>query len=511
MNTFYPSLINHPFLDDLINSSAAGIACFDENFKLSTHNELICSMLGVEALPEKLTDLDLFTSQEISFIKDELQKPLSKDFTVALKFISEKGSTSILNVTLAVKFAGDQLVGSILKVIDVTADLKDTSMAARMQNKIQENEELFKSLYQKSPLGILMINSKNGNILRANPRICKMLGYTEVEMLQLSAYDITHPDDRLIHKKKYQTSLREEDKAFDFNKRYIKKDGSEIWVNIAASIIKDASGNPLYDLATVQDISEKVKTQSIVKKQVEELNTQNLKLEQYIDSNLQLENFAYIASHDLKAPLRTIGNFAQLLNRRLASQFGNDEKDYMEYILEGVKDMNQLIENLLIYSKINSTENTVRKLDTMHILNNVLRNLHANISEKKAHIIIEDIPEKIIANKTKLTQLFQNLITNGIKFHRPGIQPQIVISGKELTDFWQFQVADNGIGIDKEYFDRVFTLFKRLHGKEEYEGSGIGLAYCKRVIEKHKGDIWLDSKPGKGTTFFFTIKKLVNE
>ncbi len=369
-------------------------------------------------------------------------------------------------------------------------------------------EALFRNLFEESPLGILMICNETARIENANPRICTMLGYSEVELKQKTAYDLTHPDDHTIHKEKFRKSREENYSPFDFEKRYIKKSGEVIWVNIAASTVRDPQGAIIYDLAAIQDITEKHQAKELIKKQVKELNLQNQKLEQYIESNSQLENFAYIASHDLKAPLRTIGNFTQLLRRKIAGMMTQEEQEYMNFVLEAVKDMNKLIDDLLIYSKINSMENIVVKLDLQHILNNVKRNLNANIKEKNAVIIVdENIPEKIFANKTKLTQLFQNLIANGIKFQKPDSVPEVHISCKEDDQYWRFQIKDNGIGIQKEYFEKIFALFKRLHGKKEFEGSGIGLAYCKRVVEKHKGEIWLESEPGAGTSFFFTIKK----
>jgi len=366
--------------------------------------------------------------------------------------------------------------------------------------QLQQNEEFFKRLFEESPLGMLMICPKTAKILRANFRICKLLGYTSKEISSKTMYELTHIDDQNLHKAKYKASLDEENAVFGFEKRLVKKDGSSVWCRIAASIIRDEKGIPVYDLATITDVTE-------LESQVIALNQQNQKLEKYIDSNVELENFAYIASHDLKAPLRTVGNFAQLLKRRISKEIGKEEEEYMEFIIEGVKDMSSLIENLLMYSTVASSDSPLVELDTEHIVNNVLRNLNASINENNAAIIIETLPEQIVANKTKITQLFQNLIANGMKFQQAENPPIIKIKGSENPRFWQFEIADNGIGIAKEYHDKIFTLFKRLHGKSEFEGSGIGLAYCQRVVEKHGGEIWLESEKGKGTTFFFTIKK----
>lgn len=372
---------------------------------------------------------------------------------------------------------------------------------------LQQSEEFFKRLFKESPLGIVMICPNTAKILNANFRICKLLGYSIKELKEKTMYEVTHADDHNIHKEKYKTSLGEDDSAFGFEKRLLKKDGTSIWCRIAVSIILDEKGNPVYDLATITDVTESKEAGDLIDSQIIALYEQNQKLEKYIDSNMELENFAYIASHDLKAPLRTIGNFTQLLNRKISKKLEQEEKEFMGFIFEGVKDMSTLIENLLMYSTVSSSGNPVDELDPNHILGNVIRNLNASIEDNNAEVIFESLPDRIVANKTKITQLFQNLIANGMKFQQSGNSPKIKIKGSENSEFWEFEVSDNGIGIAKEYHDKIFTLFKRLHGKSEFEGSGIGLAYCKRVVEKHGGKIWLESEVGKGTTFFFTIEK----
>ena len=445
-----------------------------------------------------------WSAEQLDRFNQGLNKPFRHQTGVLLQN-RDKSNIGTVNVFYDNENHNKQLIHEVLPILakKISYEVEHSRAFA----KLQQSEQLFRSLYDESPLGILMICEEKARIMRANPRICEMLGYSESELQELTAYDITHPEDRHKHKSKFEKTLSGEQKAFDFEKRYLRKDGTSFWVNIAASVVRDDDDKPLYDLASIQDITEKQQARELIKEQVEALNHQNQKLEKYIDSNLQLENFAYIASHDLKAPLRSIGNFAQLLKRKTKDTVSQDEKDYVDFILEGVKDMNQLIESLLLYSKINSTENTTTRLNLPHILNNVKRNLNALISENSARVIIDNIPDQIVANKTKLTQLFQNLIVNGIKFQQKGNTPEVRITCKETSKKWAFQVQDNGIGIEPQYHEQIFTLFKRLHGKSEYEGSGIGLAYCKRVVDKHGGDIWLESEAGKGTSFFFTIRK----
>ena len=224
-------------------------------------------------------------------------------------------------------------------------------------------------------------------------------------------------------------------------------------------------------------------------------------------SNQQLESFAYVASHDLKEPLRSIGNFAQLLHKRIADKLDPTEQEFFNFITNGVKNMNTLIEDLLTYSRVNTEEHTLEYIQPVDSLAIVLNSLHQRIVETDATIEIKHLPGTVKANSTKLKQLFQNLIANAIKFQQPGVPPVVVIAGEEKGNTYEFSVADNGIGIKEEYFDKVFGIFTKLHHKSVYPGSGIGLSVCQRIVEQHGGKMWLESKVDKGTTFRFTIEK----
>ena len=242
----------------------------------------------------------------------------------------------------------------------------------------------------------------------------------------------------------------------------------------------------------------------------EKIETQNIDLKRYIDSNNQLENFAYIASHDLQAPLRSIISFTQLLNRSFKEELRSDQKDYIDFIISAGKNMQKLITSLLVYSRVKETDQTIEEIDALDLLKTIRRELVSVIDEKKALVQFENIPATINGDIINIRQLFQNLITNALKFIPDGTSPEIWVRGKEKPQHWQFEVSDNGIGIAKKDQKGIFKLFHRLHGKSEYEGSGIGLALCQKIVSAHLGEIWLESTVGQGTTFYFTIsKKLV--
>ena len=222
-------------------------------------------------------------------------------------------------------------------------------------------------------------------------------------------------------------------------------------------------------------------------------------------SNAELERFAYVASHDLQEPLRATANFTSLLKRRYEEQLDERAQRYIHFIVDGTARMQTLINDVLAFSRLQTKERTLTEIDTNQLLKEVVADLRASVKKNRAKIVYDSLPV-LRGDAKQLQQLFQNLVANAIKYH--GEEPPLVhIEGEEKANEWQFSVRDNGIGIEPEYFERIFVIFQRLHTSSEYEGTGIGLAICKRVVEQHHGTIWLTSALGEGTTFHFTISK----
>lgn len=219
--------------------------------------------------------------------------------------------------------------------------------------------------------------------------------------------------------------------------------------------------------------------------------------------NKQLEQFAYASSHDLKEPLRKISNFTDLLMQRLKGAMDQETRKYGENIIAGVSRMKQLIDDLLNYSRIGLEERVKEEVDLTQIVNEVLKDIEMTVQENKAVIHREPLPV-LLGHPFQMRQLFQNLILNGIKFHGPA-PPEINISAKKRDSEWIFAVKDNGIGIAPIYKDRIFHVFQRLHSRDQYPGTGIGLAICKKIVEGHGGHIWVESEVGQGASFFFTL------
>ena len=239
------------------------------------------------------------------------------------------------------------------------------------------------------------------------------------------------------------------------------------------------------------------------------LISKNNKLESYIDSNLQLENFAHLASHELKTPIRNIANLTGLINLKLKGKISNNEKDLLDLVNNEVVRMNDLVTNLLELAKVSSSEISIDNIQFPQFINQIIQKNFAKYSKS---ITIKNKPERLFANRRLLEQLFFNLIENGLKFIQKGIDPNILIQHTETTREHRFEIRDNGIGIDQQNREQIFLIFKRLHAYGNYDGTGMGLAICKKIVERHEGNLSVDSSPIGGSVFTFTIaKSLANQ
>ena len=245
-----------------------------------------------------------------------------------------------------------------------------------------------------------------------------------------------------------------------------------------------------------KDIAERKQTEMCLRQTADEL----------IRSNKDLENFAHAAAHDLQEPLRMVCNFTQLLAKRYKEKIDSDANDYIDFIIEGTERMSDMISGILEYSHISSVDRILAPTDCEFVLSEALAALEQRITSSNTEITRDPLPT-VGGDQRQLTQLFQNLVDNAIKFRSDALNPHIHVSACEQNGYWLFSVRDNGIGIDPQYQEKIFEIFQRLHGPREYPGAGIGLALCKRIVERHGGRIWFEPRPGKGTTFFFTLPR----
>jgi PAS domain S-box-containing protein len=272
----------------------------------------------------------------------------------------------------------------------------------------------------------------------------------------------------------------------------LRRDGKEFPVEMTISTMQIEK--TVIFSAFIHDISDRIRAKEELERTAAELRR----------SNEELEQFAYIASHDLQEPLRMVASYTQLLERRYAGQLDEPAREFIGYAVDGARRMQGFITGLLKYSRVGTEPQVMQRVDLREMFEAAIANLRIAIEESGATVEARDLP--VVQGDTRmLTQLLQNLIGNALKFRKPGAQPHVEVWAEREGDFWRISVRDNGIGMDPQFSDRVFTIFQRLHTRDEYEGTGLGLAICKKIVERHGGRIWVESKEGEGATFSFTL------
>jgi PAS domain S-box-containing protein len=320
----------------------------------------------------------------------------------------------------------------------------------------------------------------------------RIYGYTAEEVLgRHSAFRLL-PEHRQ-EREEILTRIRRGDRIAPFRTQRVRKDGRIIDVSLSAAPIRDSAGAIIGASSIVRDITEQVRTEEALARQTLELRR----------SNAELERFAYVASHDLQEPLRTVTSFVQLLARRYQGKLDADADEFIQFAVDGAGRMRQLIQDLLAYARINSRGDAFVPVPLEEILAETLEGLRLALEESGAAVTHGPLPV-VLADPAQMGQLFSNFIGNALKFR--GTEPPTVHLQAERRDAeWVLSIRDNGIGIDPRFFERIFVVFQRLHGRDEYPGTGIGLALCERIVERHGGRIWVESGPGRGAAFFFTL------
>ncbi len=379
------------------------------------------------------------------------------------------------------------------RVQERTAQL--TTANNELKHAVEEltaSEVRFRGTFEQAAVGIAHI-SLDGQILRINKRYCNIMGYTCEEMLKKTSQEITFPDDTNIDVEQHNQLLEGKIQTYSMEKRYLHKNSDLFWVNLTVSLMRDTNNSPIYFINVVEDITTRKEAEDKLGQTIEAL----------IRSNAELEQFAYVASHDLQEPLRMVSSFVQLLADRYKGKLDAEAEKYIKIALDGASHMQNLIQDLLMFSRVTSRGQMFQNVNVDDVLNQVLNDLSVSIQESHSVISIDHMPT-VYADPTQLGQVFQNLISNAIKF-RGEQPPNIHIGARQQTGEWIFSIADNGIGIDKKYFDKLFVIFRRIQPRGKYPGTGIGLATCKKIVERHGGRIWVESELGKGSTFFFSI------
>lgn len=508
------------------------------------------------------------------------------------------------------------------KVRGFVAMVQDITERKRTEAELRRSEEQFRKVFHESPLGMALL-AQGFRYIQANSVLCRMLGYSEAELLKRTAIDVTHPEDQELGVPEAEQLLRgKRYGGVDVEKRYVTSAGEIVWVRVHSSLLRDADSQPWRNLVLVEDITERRKSEAALRERqatisallesasrgilcvdgrgrivvanamaerlfdysreelldraLEELlpdrvrerhagyfanylaaphtrpmgigldltartrdgtefpveislssiETQNgvlavafitdttsrkqaeaalqAQAKELARSNAELQEFAYAISHDLQEPLRAISSYSKLLAQPYKEKLDSDADKFLGYVTDGAQRMSVLIRDLLNYSRVSSPETARTELvDLNEVMRLVLMNLELPINDSEAEMIVPPLPT-LYGQRVPLVQLFQNLLGNALKYRNPEHPPRIEIRVERSDDLWCFSVEDNGIGIDPQHHERIFGIFKRLHGAQ-YPGTGLGLALCRKIVEHHGGRIWVKSTVGHGATFRFTL------
>ncbi|MGD1877738.1 MAG: PAS domain S-box protein [Kiloniellaceae bacterium] len=386
---------------------------------------------------------------------------------------------------------------SVSPVRSLSGEITGASAIYRDITDLKRADEMFRLAVDASPAAMIMTD-RDGRILLANNEAVEVFGYGHDDLMGMKVEDLMPGRVREKHHDLRSEFMCYPDKRFMGTGRDLyglRADGTEFPLEIALNPIDGPKGAMV--LSVVVDITERKRTAAELERRTNELQ----------HSNAELQQFAFVASHDLQEPLRMVTSFCELLKERYGEQLGSDGNEFVDFAVDGARRMRQLINDLLDYSRLQTRDIPLAEVSINDVLNIALLNLSERIREVDAEILAGDLPT-VSGNEPQLTQLFQNLIGNALKF-TVSERPRVEVTAVAERENWLFTVRDNGIGIDPLQKEAIFGVFQRLHTRDEFPGTGIGLAICKRIVESHGGRIWVESTLGVGTAMHFTVKAAV--
>lgn len=362
----------------------------------------------------------------------------------------------------------------------------------------RESEKRFHGAVDAASIGFALVDL-DGRVRAVNRAFCVMLGYSEAELVAMRYEDLIHSDDRSGDDAWRLRVLAGEVGDHHRERRLYHKDGHVVWALLAVSLMRTSSGVPGYFVSQVCDITRQ--------KAAEKAAGHAAELER---SNEGLQEFAALASHDLQEPLRIVGSYAQLLAEQYADKFDEAGARWLSYIVAGVERMHRLIDDMLALARVRSDGNAFSETNISRIVAATWAELREQFAGVDATLAIDVLP-LVDADAAQIMMLVRNLLLNALKNRRPAVPLEIRVSADHVAAehgepaMWGLSVADNGIGLDMQHARRIFEMFYRVHREGEYEGSGVGLAICKRIVERHGGRIWVECPPNQGATFRFTL------
>jgi PAS domain S-box-containing protein len=408
-----------------------------------------------------------------------------RNHPLVIRDISGKLTDVLYNATVFKSDAGE--------VEGIFAAARDVTERKRAELALQVSEDAFRTLAELVPQ-LVWISTCSDLGIYFNQRWVDYTGLTLEESYGKGWYTAFHLDGRqpALDVWKGVATIGNTNR---FESRLRARDGHDRWFLISRVPLTDGAGRVLKWFGTCTDIEDLKRSEEALRKITADL----------VRSNADLEQFAYVASHDLQEPLRMVASFTQLLGQRYKGKLDADADEFIGFAVDGAHRMQALVNDLLAYSRVGARGKEPAAVDLEQVLQRVLTNLQIRLEESGGQVTHDPLPT-VLGDETQLWQVLQNLVGNALKFHGSE-PPRVHVSAQEIEDEWQFSVCDNGIGIEPQFAKRVFVVFQRLHSRAEYPGTGLGLAIAKKIIERHDGRIWMESEPGKGSTFYFSLPK----
>lgn len=367
-----------------------------------------------------------------------------------------------------------------------------------MQDNLSQSQHLLSKMLGDIEDYAILFLDKDGNVGSWNKGAEKIKGYSSEEIIGMNFRSFYNSESRrngtpelLIEEAKLKGKVQHRGWR-------VRKDGTEFWAHVTITAIYDEDNELIGFSKFTRDLTEKMNAEKAMKEYARELEFRNKELEQFV----------YIASHDLQEPLLTVNNFVGLLRDEYSEQLDENGELYLDFIHQSTERMKSLIKGLLDYARL-GTHQPKKLVNCNYLLDSIQADLFSQIEAADAEIIYQNLPV-IYGYETAIRQLFQNLISNALKFRKSNVPPKIHVSALNDDDYWKFEVRDNGIGIEARFTEKIFVIFQRLHGRSDYEGHGIGLSHCKKIVELHNGEISVESVVGEGSRFYFTLKNSIS-
>jgi PAS domain S-box-containing protein len=472
-------------------------------------NPFLIDLIGFskdELLQKKLWDIGFFKDDERS--RDLFSKLQNKEYvryedlpletkdgrSIDVEFISNVYPVDGKNVIqcnirdITARHLAEESLRVARELVKNTEDLAGETLRL--------SEDKFRYVFDYSPVGKSIALPKGE--IDVNKAFCDMLGYSRQELQSRGWQNISHPDDIEATQRELDTILSGQKETVRSTKRYFHKDGSVVWADVSTYLRRDNQGKVLYFMTAAIDITGRKLAEERVVKRTAQLEA----------ANYELDAFAYSVSHDLRAPLRAVNGFARILMEECQSQLSADAQHYLNLVRTNSIQMGQLIDDLLTFSRTSRQAMAKRSVNPGEIVRQVLKELESELVDRKVEVIIGDLPE-CIADPAMLERVIFNLISNAIKFTRNKELAHLEIGSINDNGIITYFVRDNGIGFDMHYSSKLFEVFQRLHSVSDFEGTGVGLAVVKRIIQKHGGRVWAEAEVDKGATFYFTLGEAI--